>query len=172
MTSATDILQSTFGFDAFRPPQDAIVETLSTGGDALVLMPTGGGKSLCYQIPALLQTRVRRRDFTADRPDAGPGQRPARSWACRPVSSTPRWTPRRPGEVEAALLARRTRPALCRPRKTDPGAHPGPAGAGPAGAVRHRRGPLRVAVGPRLSRRLPAAGAACTALSRLFRASP
>jgi len=55
MTSPTDILQQVFGFDSFRPPQDQIIETLVEGGDALVLMPTGGGKSLCYQIPALVR---------------------------------------------------------------------------------------------------------------------
>ena len=53
MTRSTQILQTIFGYDAFRPPQQDIIETLVRGGDALVLMPTGGGKSLCYQIPAL-----------------------------------------------------------------------------------------------------------------------
>ena len=50
-----DILQSVFGYAHFREPQQAIVEHVAEGGDALVLMPTGGGKSLCYQIPALLR---------------------------------------------------------------------------------------------------------------------
>ena len=53
MSSASQILQSVFGYESFRPPQDAIIQTMIDGGDALVLMPTGGGKSLCYQIPAL-----------------------------------------------------------------------------------------------------------------------
>jgi ATP-dependent DNA helicase RecQ len=53
--SASAILQSVFGYPAFRGEQQAIVEHVADGGDALVLMPTGGGKSLCYQIPALLR---------------------------------------------------------------------------------------------------------------------
>ncbi|QFU75223.1 DNA helicase RecQ [Halioglobus maricola] len=53
MKSAQNILRATFGYDNFRPPQDQIIDTVINGGDALVLMPTGGGKSLCYQIPAL-----------------------------------------------------------------------------------------------------------------------
>jgi len=47
------ILSEVFGYDSFRGPQQAIVEHVCAGGDALVLMPTGGGKSLCYQIPAI-----------------------------------------------------------------------------------------------------------------------
>jgi ATP-dependent DNA helicase RecQ len=49
------LLRRVFGYGEFRGPQQAIVEHLVAGGDALVLMPTGGGKSLCYQIPALLR---------------------------------------------------------------------------------------------------------------------
>src|SRR5574338_90519 len=53
--TALHILNSIFGYPAFRGEQQAIVEHVAAGGDALVLMPTGGGKSLCYQIPALLR---------------------------------------------------------------------------------------------------------------------
>jgi ATP-dependent DNA helicase RecQ len=53
--SAQSILQRVFGFSGFRGPQKAIIEHLADGGDCLVLMPTGGGKSLCYQVPALLR---------------------------------------------------------------------------------------------------------------------
>tara|TARA_R110001592_G_scaffold320639_2_gene598813 strand:+ start:140527 stop:142344 length:1818 start_codon:yes stop_codon:yes gene_type:complete len=55
ITSAQNILQTVFGYPSFRSPQDDIIQTVVEGGDALVLMPTGGGKSLCYQIPALLR---------------------------------------------------------------------------------------------------------------------
>ncbi|MDZ7656037.1 MAG: DNA helicase RecQ [Sulfurimicrobium sp.] len=56
--SASKILHDVFGYSAFRGEQQAIVEHVSGGGDALVLMPTGGGKSLCYQIPALMRRGV------------------------------------------------------------------------------------------------------------------
>jgi ATP-dependent DNA helicase RecQ len=49
------VLRDVFGFDAFRGQQEAIVSWVAAGGDALVVMPTGSGKSLCYQIPALLR---------------------------------------------------------------------------------------------------------------------
>jgi ATP-dependent DNA helicase RecQ len=52
------ILREVFGYDTFRGPQEAIVNHVCAGGDALVLMPTGGGKSLCYQIPAIARQRA------------------------------------------------------------------------------------------------------------------
>ncbi len=55
---ATRVLQDVFGYPAFRRDQAEIVAHVAGGGDALVLMPTGGGKSLCYQVPALLRDGV------------------------------------------------------------------------------------------------------------------
>src|SRR5215472_9444200 len=52
------VLREVFGFDCFRGQQLAIIEQVIAGGDAVVLMPTGGGKSLCYQVPALLRPGV------------------------------------------------------------------------------------------------------------------
>jgi len=55
LSAAHSILKEIFGYEAFRGPQEAIALHVIGGGDALVLMPTGGGKSLCYQVPAIVR---------------------------------------------------------------------------------------------------------------------
>ncbi len=55
LPKAREILSTVFGYPEFRGLQDSIVAHVIEGGDCLVLMPTGGGKSLCYQIPALVR---------------------------------------------------------------------------------------------------------------------
>ncbi len=103
---ALDLLRRVFGFDAFRGQQQAIVEHVAAGHDALVLMPTGGGKSLCYQVPALLRAgtgivvsplialmqdqveTLRQLGVRAEYLNSMPGRRSRSNRPCSPASST------------------------------------------------------------------------------------
>ena len=58
MSQSKKILQDVFGYPQFRGAQESVIDYIVSGGDALVLMPTGAGKSLCYQIPALVRNGV------------------------------------------------------------------------------------------------------------------
>ena len=60
MSPAHTVLQDVFGYEQFRGSQEAIIQHVVDGGDALVLMPTGGGKSLCYQVPAIVRQQAGR----------------------------------------------------------------------------------------------------------------
>ena len=58
MTQARDILKKYWGYDSFRPMQEEIIETALSGRDVLAILPTGGGKSICFQVPALMREGV------------------------------------------------------------------------------------------------------------------
>ena len=66
-------LQEHFGFDGFKQNQDAIINSVLSGKDTFVIMPTGGGKILCYQLPAMMSEGVAIIVSPADRPDEKPG---------------------------------------------------------------------------------------------------
>ena len=83
---AHEILKSTFGYDQFRHSQQEVIQELLDGNDALVLMPTGGGKSLCYQIPALVRKGTANHHFTTDRIDARSSRRLNTTWSQSCVS--------------------------------------------------------------------------------------
>ncbi|RYG85847.1 DEAD/DEAH box helicase, partial [bacterium] len=53
-----EALRKVWGYPAFRGPQERVIETAMSGRDALVVMPTGGGKSLCYQVPRVIGAKV------------------------------------------------------------------------------------------------------------------
>ena len=72
--SPLDVLHRVFGFPAFRGLQQAAVQHVADGGDALVLMPTGGGKSICYQVPALCRPGTAVVVSPAHRADGRPGR--------------------------------------------------------------------------------------------------
>ena len=100
--AAFEVLRRVFGFRDFRPTQDGIVGRLVAGEDAVLIMPTGGGKSLCYQIPALVRGGTGVVVSPADRAHAGPGGGPASRSACGRSSST-----RRSAEAQQrSILAR------------------------------------------------------------------
>lgn len=73
----TEELNRHFGFGTFKGNQKAIIENVLAGKDTFVLMPTGGGKSLCYQLPSILMEGTAIRDISVDRFDEESGGRDA-----------------------------------------------------------------------------------------------
>ena len=66
-----ELLKTHFGYDTFREGQEAVIDALLAGKDVLAVMPTGAGKSICYQVPALMMKGI-----TVDLPYEGSGEKP------------------------------------------------------------------------------------------------
>ena len=116
-----DVLRTVFGFPASAGSRPRSIDHVWPAATRWSLMPTGGGKSLCYQIPALLPARPRRRRLAADRADAGPGGGADASSACAPPRSTPTLVRRSSAAIERAMtagaldLSTSRRSGCCRP---------------------------------------------------------
>ena len=161
---ADEVLHRVFGYDGFRGNQAEIIQQVVAGGDALVLMPTGGGKSLCYQIPAMVRagTGVVVSPLIAlmqDQVDA------LSAVGVRAAFLNSTQSPDSQGSRGARLPRRRARPPLPRPGATPGGIHHRPARPRAYLTLRHRRGALCVAVGSRLPARLPAPVGAARAVA-------
>ena len=112
--SARDLLRDVFGYAEFRSHQREIIEHVVAGGNAFVLMPTGGGKSLCYQVPALHPAGHGDRRLAAHLADEGPGRRVAGERRRGRRTSTRRFEPTRraaccapctPGDLDLLYVA-------------------------------------------------------------------
>ena len=155
--SALGVLREAFGFDeSFRPGQERVIEALLAGRSALAVFPTGGGKSLCYQLPALLLDGVTvvvsplialmkdqidalaRQGVDAARLDSSLGLDEARDVSRRLRDGSAEAALRRAGAVQQRALPRPARGRADR-------------------ALRRRRGALHLRVGPQLPARLPQA---------------
>ncbi len=145
--SPNRILREVFGYPQFRAPQGEIIDHVARGGDALVLMPTGGGKSLCYQIPALVRPGIAvvvsplialMQDQVAALKEAGV--------RAETLNSSLDWEQAQ--RIERLVRAGGARPAVPGARAAAYGAVPGTARRGFLEPVRDRRGALRLAVGP------------------------
>ena len=87
LSNASSLLHSVFGFNGFRPGQEEIVRAVLAGENVLAVMPTGSGKSLCYQLPAHRAAGPDAGGVAADRADARPGARADAPPASRPAAS-------------------------------------------------------------------------------------
>ena len=154
LAAAQQVLRTTFGFDAFRAGQADIIGTILSGRDVLAVMPTGSGKSLCYQLPALMRDGPHGGGIAADRADAQPGRAAAR---LRRRGREPQLVQRLRARIAtsvdrcATAQLRLLYVAPERLAKSDTIALLKRSKVAPAGG---RRGALRLAMGPRLPARI------------------
>ena len=154
LAAAEDILRKTFGFEAFRPGQAEIVAAILDGRDVLAVMPTGSGKSLCYQLPALWRGRPDDRGVAADRADAQPGGAIARLWRrCGGVEFGQR-RGREPRGARAISRAASCGSFMLRRNGCSEPRRSIFSSARKLAHARGRRGALHLAMGPRLPSRI------------------
>ena len=141
------ILKTVYGYDTFRGRQRDIIEHVIAGNHAFVLMPTGGGKSLCYQIPALVASGHRPRHLAPHCADGRPGggaQTGRREGGGAQFPALGRGK----GSALARYRAGRVGPPLHGPGNAFEAREPRPAEIRAPLSHRHRRGPLPFAMGP------------------------
>ena len=152
--SLTDLLHSVFGFESFRPNQEAVCEAVIAGRDVLLVMPTGSGKSLCYQLPgvarggttlvispliALMEDQVAKlkaQNCAVERIHSGRDRAASRQASIDYLN----------GQLQFLFVA---------PERLRVPGFPGDAGETKAEPGRHRRSALHLAMGPRFPPRLP-----------------
>ena len=145
--------------------QEAVIEALLDGRHALTVMPTGSGKSLCFQIPALVHGRTHGGGVPPDRADAGPGVR-AQDWrASRLTASTPPTTGAPTSRAWRRAAEGRDAASLHGARASDDGAHAVGARPPSGQALRHRRGSLQSRSGALPSGRNTRTSAGCAICS-------